>query len=111
MSETTLAIDIAELRSELDSLVERVSLGWTRVLVEKDGAAVAVIISPDDFARLERTERAREQGFEAMQEISRAFADVPAEELEERLAEALLEARAELRAERKLAEQKLAAAR
>ncbi len=43
----------------------------------------------------------REARFEAIREISRAFADVPDEELKRETALALAEARAELAAERK----------
>jgi prevent-host-death family protein len=117
MSATIETMKISDVRSELNALVNRVYRGETRVLVEKSGIPVAALVSPEDLERLDRIERKttevpakvraearREEAFEAMRQISRAFADVPIEELERQTELALMEARAQLLAERARAE-------
>jgi antitoxin (DNA-binding transcriptional repressor) of toxin-antitoxin stability system len=69
-----------------------------RVIVEKSGIPVAVIIPVGDFDSLLSNERRRRASFDAMEEISRAFADVPLEELEREVERAIAEVRAKRRA-------------
>lgn len=89
-----------DARQQLSRVVNRVARRETRIMLEKNGVPVAAIVSADDLRRLDEMEARREEQFEAMREFSRAFADVPLDELERQVARALAEARAELRAER-----------
>lgn len=96
-------LKFTDARQNLSQIVNRVARRETRVLIEKSGVPVVAIVPADDLRRLDQLEARREEQFEAMREISRAFADVPLDELEEHVARALAEARAELRAERETA--------
>ena len=97
---TTQTMDLADARQRFGEVVAQVSRREARFLVEENGTPVAAIVSTDDLRRLELVEAEREQRFEAMREFSRAFADVPVDELERRVGLAVAEARADLRAER-----------
>ncbi len=92
-------INVAEARKDFSQLLTRVYRKETRVVVEKSGIPVAAIVSADDLERLQWLDAERERGFQAMERISQAFADVPVDELERRVAEALEQARAGRRAE------------
>jgi len=78
----TQAMKISEVRGQLNTLVNRVYRKETRVVVEKSGIPVAAIVSTEDLARLERLERERTDRFAVIDEMRRAFAGVPAEEIE-----------------------------
>ncbi len=93
-------MDVSEVKKRLDGLVDRVAERKTRVLVEKDGASVAAVISAKDPERLRRPEDERARDFAVLEELQAAFVGVPAEEVEREAAEALAEVRAEMRAER-----------
>ena len=95
----TMTISAAEARKGFSQLLSRVYRKETRVLVERSGIPVAAIVSADDLQRLQRLDEERERGFQAMERISQAFADVPVEELERRVAEAVEQVRADARAE------------
>ena len=101
---TTETMKFTDARQQLSRVVNRVARHETRVLIEKSGVPVAALVSADDLERLNALEERRKEQFGAMVEISRAFADVPDDELERELAKAQAEARAELRAERDAAE-------
>lgn len=105
-SNMTQRMELAAARQQFQEVVHRVARREARVLVEEDGTPVAAIVSADDLRRLDRLEAEREERFEAMREFSRAFSDVPVEELERQVAVALAEARAELRAEREAADKR-----
>ena len=99
MSATTQTMKISEVRSELDSLIERVYDGETRIIVEKSGIPVAMIVSPEDWRRFEEFERDQQDPFAILDEMGAAFKDVPLEEIEREAAKALAEVRAETRRE------------
>ena len=92
--------DAAEARERWDELLERVCGGTTRVVVERDGAPVAVLVSPLAAARLKRVDENRAELFRVIRDIQQAFADVPEDELEREVARAVEEARREIRLER-----------
>jgi prevent-host-death family protein len=100
---TTETMKFTDARQQLSQVVNRVARHETRVLIEKSGVPVAALVSADDLRRLNELEARRQEQIAAMFEISRAFADVPDDELERELARAQAEARAELRAEREAA--------
>jgi prevent-host-death family protein len=93
-------MSVADVRNELESLVDRILPGETRVVIEKDGRPVAVLVSPQDLKRMVQLETEWEQDFAVFDEIGAAFAGVPAEEIERETAKTLAEVRAERRAER-----------
>ena len=99
----TQTMDVADAGQQFREVIDRVARREARILVEESGTPVAAIVSADDLQRLARLDAERDKMFEAMAEISRAFADVPVEELERQVALALSEARAQLRAEREAA--------
>jgi len=100
---TTETMKISDVRSHLNTLVNRVYRKETRVVVEKSGIPVAAIVSLEDLERLERLDRERAARFAIIDEFRKAFAGVPDEELEREAARAVAEARAEMRAEREQA--------
>lgn len=85
-------------------MINRVARGETRVVVEKSGLPVAVIISTEEYRRFKEQEEARkvrlQQIHETFAKFSDSFKDVPQDELEREVEKAVQQARAELRAER-----------
>ena len=98
----TEVMKFTDARQQLSQVVNRVARKESRVLIEKSGVPVAAIVSADDLRRLDEFEARRQERYDAMVEISRAFADVSDEELERELARAQQEAREALRAEKAL---------
>jgi prevent-host-death family protein len=98
---TTQTVQLSEVTRQLTRLVDQVSHGQNRIVVERDGVPVAAFVSVQDLARLEHDEQERAERFRILDEIGAAFADVPADELEAEVARALDEVRAERRAEAK----------
>lgn len=95
----TETMKISEVKPQLNSLVNRIYRGETRVIVEKSGIPVAGIVSIEDLRRLERRDREREERFSILDKIGEAFKDVPVEELEREVEKAIAEVRSERRAE------------
>jgi prevent-host-death family protein len=101
ISKTT--VNFTEARSHLSELVNQVAREETRVVIEKHGVPVGVIVSPRDLGKLERVDEREAQQLEAIHRIGEAFADVSDEEIEREVAKALAEVRQEMRAEREAA--------
>lgn len=78
----TQTMKISDVRSQLNSLVNDVYRHETRVVVEKSGIPVAVLVSIDDLGLLDRLEREREERFKVIDRMREAFAGVPEEEIE-----------------------------
>jgi prevent-host-death family protein len=78
----TQTMKISEVRSQLNTLVNRVYRKETRVVVEKSGIPVAGLVSADDLRRLDQLDREREQRFAVLDDMREAFAGVPEEEIE-----------------------------
>ncbi len=53
-------MSIAEARNGLADAINRVSYGGERVVLERRGKPVAVLVSPEDLAHLQRIEDARD---------------------------------------------------
>lgn len=66
----------------LPELVNQVSRGEYRVLVDESGIAVAAIVSVDDLEWLRLLEQRREAFFARIDRMQAAFKDVPPEEIE-----------------------------
>ncbi len=95
----TETMKISDVRSEFNSLVNRVHRGETRVIVEKSGIPVAALV-PINVLEVFDQEQKRQAAFNVLHEIGAAFKDVPLEEIEREVAKAIAEVRAEKRAER-----------
>ena len=97
MEPTTETVDAAEAGLHWRELLDKVSRGEGRVIVEDNGAPVAAIISAADLEQLNRLEAQRQADFAILDEIGEAFKDVPIEEIEREVAKAIAEVRAENR--------------
>lgn len=75
-------ISINEATTMLPELVNQVSRGEYRVLVDESGIAVAAIVSVDDLEWLRHLEQRREAFFARIDRMQSAFKDVPPEEIE-----------------------------
>lgn len=73
---------IAEVRGQLDSLVNRVFRKETRVLVEEAGIPVAALVSAEDLRRWDRLDKDRAERFKAIAALREDFKDVPPEEID-----------------------------
>jgi prevent-host-death family protein len=100
MSTVTQTIEVSDVRNEIDGLLDRVHRGETRLLVEKSGVPMAMIISLEEWGEIDESKRRREDPFAILDELGAAFADVPPEEIEREAEKAVAEVRAEMRAER-----------
>ncbi len=96
---TTQVLKASEARQHFSQILNRVFRGETRVVVEKSGIPVAAIISAADLRRFTQWEAERARRFKALDEIRKAFRDVPDEELEREVERAITTAREELRRE------------
>jgi prevent-host-death family protein len=98
---TTQKVQVTDIKGQFTHLIDQVSRGQSRFVVERDGVAVAAFISIEDLARLEQVEQESSDRFQILDEIGAAFAEVPADELEAEVARSLDEVRAKRRAEAK----------
>lgn len=105
---TETVMKLTDTKQQLSQVINRVARGETRVVVEKSGLPVAVIISTEEYRQFKEQEEARKarraEMHELFSQISDAFKDVPQDELDREVEKAIAEARAELRAEREAAE-------
>ncbi len=83
-----------ETRQQLSQVVNRVFRRESRVLIEKNGVPVAAIVSADDLRRLGNLDARHDDYAAELREISRAFADVPVDDLEHQVARVIAENRA-----------------
>ncbi len=92
---TTQTMKISDVRSQLNTLVNRVYHKETRVIVEKSGIPVAAIVSTADLQRLDRFDQKHADSFKVLDEIRAAFAGVSPEETERETDRITAEIRAE----------------
>jgi prevent-host-death family protein len=92
---TTQTMKISEVKTHLNSLVNRVYREETRVLVEKSGIPVAALVSAADLARLDRLDRERAERFKVLDEMRAAFQDEAPEDTERETDRITAEIRAE----------------
>lgn len=99
--ETTMKL--TDTKQHLSQVVNQVTRGETRVVVEKSGLPVVAIISAEEYRRFKAQEREQAEKraalFETFSRFSAAFDDVSDEELEREIAKAQAEVRAERKAE------------
>lgn len=96
----TETMKISKVKQQLNSLVNRVYQGETRILVEKSGIPVAGLVSVEDLRRLEQFDRDWEEDTQAIERFSQAFADVPTDEAEAEVARIIADLRRQRAAER-----------
>jgi prevent-host-death family protein len=99
-SPKTQTMKISDVRSQLNTLVNRVYRNETRVLVEKSGIPVAALVSIEDLELLSGIAAKDREAWEILEAMRRPFRDVPPEEIEREALRAADEAKASLRAER-----------
>ncbi|MBA2595924.1 MAG: type II toxin-antitoxin system Phd/YefM family antitoxin [Chloroflexia bacterium] len=96
----TRTMKFSEIKNHLSSLVDEVSRGEARVVIEKAGIPVAVLISAEDLPRLARMDEQFAERRRVLEAMREPFRDVPEEEIEREVTRAVAEVRAEMRAER-----------
>lgn len=96
---------ISDVKQQLSSVVDHVYKDGARVLIEKSGIPVAAVVSIDDLRWIRERQARRDASYQAMLEISKAFEDVPLDELERQVDLAVAEVRAEKRRKRAAAEE------
>jgi prevent-host-death family protein len=84
---------ISEVQRELSALVQAVHRGETRVIVEREGVAVAALVPIADLTRLQQFDRDWDRHTRALERFSEAFADVPTEEAEAEVARIIADLR------------------
>jgi prevent-host-death family protein len=89
---TEIVMSLTETKQNFSKVVNQVARGEARVVVEKSGAPVAAVISPQEFREYkrlkEKDDHLRHRLEASLIEFSRHFDDVSDEELERVLAEA-----------------------
>jgi prevent-host-death family protein len=81
--------NFTNVRQHFSEIVNQVARQERRVLVEKHGAPVAAIISPEDLKRLDRLEDEERRRLAAFRAISERFTDVPLDVLEREVAKSI----------------------
>lgn len=94
---TTETIDAAGGAIDWGALLDEVARGHHRVIIERDGAPVAAVVSVRDLERWQRLDADRARRFAALDESQAAFRDLPDDEVEREVERALAEVRAESR--------------
>lgn len=91
----TLTTTMNTVQRDLRELVKKVSKRETRVVLEEDGKAVAVLVSTDDLEQLRRLDSYRKDPWKVIDAIHARNLDKDPEEVERDVAEAIAEVRAE----------------
>lgn len=99
----THSVELADVSTQILSLVDEIAQKQTRVLIEESGRPVAALVSLEDYRQLARMDAQRAEQLRILEDIREAFRDVPPEERERETAKAVAEVRAEMRAEREAA--------
>lgn len=73
---------LEEFKSDPQGSIEQVIHSEARIMVQKDGVALAVLISVADLDELQQLESERDRDFAVLEEIRETFKDIPAEEIE-----------------------------
>ena len=90
-------VPASEARQRLGQLMKRVYNHQSRVIVEKGGIPVVVLVSLTDFERWTRLDHEREERFRVIDEIRARNLDTTPEEVERDIAEEVAELRREER--------------
>lgn len=96
----TETMKISEVKSHLSSIVNEVYRHEKRVVIEKSGIPVAVVVSIDDLEQLAAFDNRQREAWDVLEAMRAPFRGVPPEEIEREAAKAIAEVRAARRAER-----------
>lgn len=96
----TQTMKAIEARTRFSQVLDDVSHRRTRVVVEKSGIPVAVLVSMNDFEQLQLLAEQRRAAVDVLRRSRQAFRDVSPEELQRELDTALREVRQDMAAER-----------
>ena len=96
----TQTVTISDVKDEIVRLVDQVSRGGTRILVEQGGVPVAALVSAEDLEHLARLDEQRAERRRVVAAMREPFRGVSAEAIERETTKAAAEVREEMRAER-----------
>ncbi len=82
---------VSEARRTFSETLNRIYRGETRVMIEKNGIPVGVLVSPRDLADIEEMQRRRDDLRAALKKTRAAFDDVPVEEIDREVEKAIEE--------------------
>jgi prevent-host-death family protein len=94
-------VKASEARQHFSELVNRVHETGSRVMIEKNGAAVAGLVSRRDMLRLAQIDADRASERAALDRLRSGFDDISEEEMEREIANAIAKVRREARTSRK----------
>lgn len=101
----TETMKISDVKAKLSSLVNEVYRNERRIVVEKAGIPVAVLVSINNLEQLERFDRERQERVAVFERMREAFKDLPDEQIERDVVAIVREMREEREAARRAAEQ------
>lgn len=96
----TETIPIADISERLPGVLDDISTGHKRIVIEKAGVPVATIISMDDMHVLRHIDDEIKRRWQLLDMMREPFKGVPPEEIERETEKAVAEVRAEMKAER-----------
>jgi prevent-host-death family protein len=100
---TTRTVTISDIEDTIVDLVNQVSHGEARIVVETGGVTIAALVSSADLKRLARLDEQQAQRKRVVAAMREPFRGIPPEEIERETAKAVAEAREEMRAGRETA--------
>ena len=83
----TKTLKASEARQHFSELLNQVSKGETRVLVEKSGIPVAAIVSATDLNKLQQLEGQQSERFKLLERLRAGFADLSEEQIQRAVTE------------------------
>ncbi len=86
-------LQVSDVKEPLPNPVSKVSRKETRVIVKDDGEPVAALVSAQDLRRLNDLDHAWDERTSVIERFSKAFSDVPADEVEADVARVIEERR------------------
>lgn len=94
----TRTITLEQLAADPGAIARDVATNKTRVVLEHNGEPLAALVPMTVLAQDEERESSRKELFEAMDEVSKGFADMTEDEITALVDECVAEVRAERRA-------------
>lgn len=70
-------VAVSEARQNFSSLLNSVFRSKNRVVIEKSGIPVAVLVSTEDFERLQRLDEEKARRFALVEEFRKPFEGIP----------------------------------
>ncbi len=88
---------VSEARRTFSETLNRVYRGETRVVIEKNGIPVGVLVAPRDLSDIDEMQRRREELGAALDASRAAFRGIPVDEIEREVEKAVEEVEARRR--------------